>query len=241
MDVTGFLRTLNSDYFAAKIKWGFIDKYFSSIERSKLKNKNFSVICNNCLAGGIYHKLGLPYTSPTVGLFFFSDDYINFLENFQHYIQQPLTFKKTSAHPAANELRENTKPYPIGVLDNKIEVHFLHYKNEKEATEKWNRRVARINLENLFFIFSDGGGAVAGAGGYDFSEEYLARYELLPFEHKIFLSSKPRAGKSVVFLRDYQNEMNVGNSTCNRKYEKYINLIKWLNGENDFLKKKTLF
>ncbi len=236
MDIISFIKTLNRDCLETKLKWGFIDKYFSGYQRSKLKNKNFSVICNNCVAGGIYHKLGLPYTSPTVGLFFFSEDYIRFLEGFQHYVKQPLSFKTSSVHDSANELRKNTRAYPIGTLDD-IEVHFLHYQSEQEATEKWHRRVGRINFDNLFFLYSDGGGGAAGAGGYDFSEEYLERYDRLPFEHKLFFSSKPRVGRSVVFIREYAREGFVGNSICNRKYERYINLIKWLNGENDFLKK----
>jgi uncharacterized protein (DUF1919 family) len=131
---------------------------------------------------------------------------------------------------------KKTHRYPVGVLGDKVEIHFLHYKTAAEANDKWNRRIQRLNLNNLFFIYSDGGAAAAGAGDYDFSEDYLARYEKLPFGHKIFFSSKPRAGNCTIFLRYYKNQTQVGNSTCNRKYEKYINLVKWLNGEK-YLKK----
>ncbi len=240
MDIEGFLRTLTPDFLETKFKWQFIDKYFCGFERSKLKNKNFSIICNNCVGGGIYHKLGMQYTSPTIGLFFFSNDYIKFLESFDYYIKQPLRFKTTSFHRTIKEFQQNTQPYPIGVLDDEIEIHFLHYHNEKEALEKWNRRTRRLNFDNLFFIYSDGGGGVAGAGGYDFLEEFFERYERLPFQYKIFFSSKPRWGKCSVFLPEYLAEMHVGNSACNRKYEKYVDVVKWLNGEKDFVRKKNL-
>jgi uncharacterized protein (DUF1919 family) len=204
------------------------DRLFERYWRAKLKRRDFSIICNNCVAWGIYRKLGLPYSTPTVGLFFYSEDYIKFLENFEHYIRQPLKFKETSKHPEANALRKATS-YPIGVLGDDVEIQFLHYQSEKEAADKWKRRTQRINFDNLFFIYSD--------AEEDFKEEFLLRYEKLPFKHKIFLSSKPQADmNSVVFIRDYQKEKRVGESSRNRKYEKYIDVIRWLNLEKNFSK-----
>jgi len=235
--IKSFLEAIQNGRLQTTIKWRFIDRFFSNIPRSQLKNTTFSIICNNCIGGGIYHKFGVPYASPTVGLFFFSRDYINFLENFHECIKQPLQFKTVSRYKEANELRRNTRLYPIGLLREDIEVHFLHYHSEREALEKWNRRIARLNFENLFFIYSDGGGGVAGAGGSDFIEEYLTRYEELPFHRKIFFSSKPRSGKTVIFLKEFDRELFVPDSTCSRKYEKYLDLVKWLNAEKTFLKK----
>jgi uncharacterized protein (DUF1919 family) len=101
--------------------------------------------------------------------------------------------------------------YPIGVLGDDVEVHFMHYHTEKEALEKWNRRLKRVNLNNLFIVFSDGA---------EFKEEQLERYEKLPFKHKIFFSSKPYSRyKSTVFVKDYANATHVYDSTHNRKYE----------------------
>jgi uncharacterized protein (DUF1919 family) len=203
------------------------NKIFGRYWRSKLRNQDFSIICNNCIAGAIYQKFGLPYSTPTVGLFFFADDYIEFLQNFEVYIQQQLSFVESSRHPEAN-IALRKERYPIGILGDHVEIHFLHYKDENEAAEKWNRRKERINLNNLFFIYSDRD---------NFREIYLDTYEKLHFEHKIFLSSKPR-GKSdlVVFVRDYQEELQVGLSQHNGKYEKYIDIVKWLNGKPDFIK-----
>lgn len=237
MNIKSFLRVINLK-FEIYLKQKFLDKYFYKFALAKLRNRNFSIICNNCLAGGIYHKFGLIYSTPTIGLFFFSEDYIRFLEDFEHYINQPLTFIDKSIYSKANDLRMNHH-YPIGMLGNGVEVHFLHYKDIEEAKSKWTRRIERLNYNNLFFIYSDGGGAVAGAGEHDFKEDYINRFEKLPYERKIFFSSKPRKGKSVVLIKDYINEMHVGDSTLNRKYEKYINITKWLNGEQNFLKNKV--
>jgi uncharacterized protein (DUF1919 family) len=199
----------------AFIKWRIIDPIFSSREYQKIKNKDFSIICNSCLAGGIYHKLGSQYTTPTVGLFFLSEDYIKFLENFEYYIGLSPTFQHDSKHN-----------HPVGILDD-IEIHFLHYKTEQEVEEKWNRRKERINFNNLFFIYSDG-------DEMGFQEEYFERYAKLPFERKLFFSGKPRKSSPdcTVIIRDWFD------ATRSRKYEKYIDIIKWLNKEKDFVKEK---
>jgi uncharacterized protein (DUF1919 family) len=209
--------------------WESKNKIFARYYRSKLRNKDFSIICNNCVAGLIYQKFGLPYLTPTVGLFFYSEDYIKFLENFEYYVLKSLKFTTVSKHPESNVLL-NKKHYPIGLLDDEIEVHFMHYKTPEEALEKWNRRKMRIDLTNLFFIYSDRD---------NFREEFLKTYEKLPFKHKIFLSSKPREQKDfVVFVKDYEKETQVGESEHNCKYLKYIDIVKWLNGEPDYIKRQ---
>ena len=118
------------------------------------------------------------------------------------------------------------KKYPVGLLGDEIEIQFIHSTTEDEVAEKWKRRTERIAFDNLFIIYSDRD---------DFHEEFLQRFEKLPFQHKIFFSSKPRKSKFVVFIRDFEKEAQVGPS-YNREYEKYIDVIKWINGENIFLK-----
>jgi uncharacterized protein (DUF1919 family) len=224
------IKVLNID-FEATLKWRFIDTFFSRIERSKLKNKNFSIIGNNCVTGGIYHKFNLAFSSPTIWSSFYPEEYIKFLENLNWYLKQPLEFTSTTKHLSAQIKREHTrKNYPIGLLGKDVEIHFVHCQTEQEALEKWARRTKRINFNNLFVIFSD--------EGQEFKEELIERFEKLPFEHKVFFSSKPRSKyKSVVFVKEYANSQCVCDSTRNRKYEKYIDLVKWLNCEENFLKK----
>ena len=207
-------------------KWKVGNKLFARYRRMKLKNKNFSIICNNCVAGGIYQKLGLPYNTPTIGLFFPSDDYINFLEKFKYYIKQPLEFKNTSRHNKASEFLK-THFYPVGVLGDKIEIHFLHYENEKMAKDAWNRRKERINFDNLFFIYSD--------REEDFQDEFLDRYSKLSFNHKIFLSLQPRKNNKIVI--SIQSNTDDPKVVARAEYEKYFDIIKWLNGDDDFIKK----
>ncbi|MFA5365509.1 MAG: DUF1919 domain-containing protein [Candidatus Bathyarchaeia archaeon] len=207
-----------------------LDRLTSHFLKRKLKNKNFTIISNNCIGGGIYHKFGLKFTSPTVGLFFFPDEYLLFIENLEYYVKQKMSFIKTSRHQGNNEYRNKTcRFYPIGLIDDKIEVHFMHYKTEQEALKKWNRRCKRINFNNLFFTFTN-----------DFDDkngEYLQRYVNLSYEHKILFTSKHTSTEPeiTVLMQDYKSN-EFGDSARSRIYEKHLDLIKWLNGENNFLK-----
>lgn len=179
----------------------------------------------------MYHKFGLPYTTPTIWTYIFPEEYMRFLENLDWYLKQPLKFTTETKHPMAHKLTETIhRNYPIGVLGQDVEIHFMHYRTEQEALEKWTKRLKRVNFNNLFFIFSD---------GEEFKEELLERYEKLPYKHKIFFSSKPHCNcKYTVYVEDYARATYVYDSTRNRKYEKYLDLVKWLNGEKDFLKTK---
>ena len=229
MGIKVFLKRINRDALESAVKWQFIDKYFSWLERSKLKNKGFSIIGNNCFTGGMYHKFGLKYTTPTIWTYIFPEEYLRFLEKLDWYLSQPLKFTSFSNHAMSQKYTEITRrKYPIGLLGGDVEIHFMHYKTEKEALEKWTRRVNRVNFDNLFVVFSD---------GEEFKEEFLEKFEKLPYGHKIFFSAKPRSNCSfAVFIRECAESPHVYDSTKNRNYEKCFDLVKWLNGEKDFLK-----
>ena len=100
---------------------------------------------------------------------------------------------------------------------------------KKEAAEKWARRCKRINFDNLYFIFSDREG---------FNKDHVERFAKLPYKNKIFFSSRscPDYSDLVVFVKDYSHQDRVGMSCVNRVYEKYFNVVAWLNGEKNYMK-----
>ena len=68
--------------------WGVVERklreytnpWFALARRKKLNRADFTVISNNCWAGSVYRYFGLPYLSPTAGLYFFASDYIKFVQ-----------------------------------------------------------------------------------------------------------------------------------------------------------------
>lgn len=59
----------------------FLRTALNSENKKRLANRNFTILCNNCVGGVILHELGERFNSPTVNLFFGAEDYIKFWKN----------------------------------------------------------------------------------------------------------------------------------------------------------------
>lgn len=150
--------------------------------------------------------LGMKYNTPTLGLYFMYPDYIEFLQHLEYYLTEAkIQFVEHSKYPLGDERRAdwtNKKHwYPIGLLDGKVEVHFLHYHSEEEAATKWYRRAKRVNFDKLL---------VVGMDQNLCKEEDMKNFENLPFQNKIFFSSKPVPGKSIVFMKEFAGKGQAG-------------------------------
>ena len=161
-----------------------LNPLLAPLRRRKLYNTNFTIISNNCWAGHVYRYFGIPYLTPTVGLYFFADDYLKLLQRLRYYMQQDLHFISLSESKHQNELLDHggkSLTCPIGVLDD-IEVIFLHYKTAEEAQHKWYRRRERMNWDNLYVKMSQMNGC---------SEDMMKEFDLLPFDNKfLFVKQK---------------------------------------------------
>lgn len=143
----------------SKKTWRRIDAFFikslRNIRIRRLNNTDFTIICNNCWGGYVYRRYNLPYNTPTVGLYFFPKDYIRFINNLRYYLESEINFIKYEESQYCTELEKNNQTkVPIGKIDD-IEIIFLHYTSEEEARAKWQRRVKRVNYDNLIFKFSE--------------------------------------------------------------------------------------
>lgn len=157
-------------------------KLFANIRLKKINKKDFTIISNNCWGGMIYESYNLPKQSPTVGLYFFADDYIKFLKELKNNLNKELIFIKPQESKWFEEIKDdkNIGTYPIGKIDD-IEIFFLHYKTEKEAYEKWNRRKKRINWNNLIIKFNDQNKC---------SEKNVEDFYSLDYKNKLFFTVK---------------------------------------------------
>ena len=157
-------------------------KAWANVRNKKLKNKDFTIISNNCWGGMIYEVYGLQKTSPFVGLFILADDYINIISNLKEYMSKELVFIdiKDSKHKEYFGDKINSIKYPVGLLGD-AEIYFMHYKSKLEAAEKWQRRVQRINYDNLIVKFNDQNLC---------DEKYLEKFLSLPYQNKLFFTSK---------------------------------------------------
>lgn len=136
------------DFFIQKLYKRYYDS-FSCYRIRSLQNKNFSIISNNCWGGQVYRSYGLPYTSPTIGLFIMPKDYIKFISDLTYYLEKDLKFIYRNQSKYRIYLEEHVDHNcPIGILED-IEIIFLHYTSENDAYNNWNRRKKRVNFENV--------------------------------------------------------------------------------------------
>lgn len=110
--------------------------------RHKLRNDNFTIIANSCIAGVMYNKLGKKFLSPTINLWIHDVEFFRFVRDLDYYLKQPLRFVS------------NNYGYPTAYCGD-VMIHFNHYKDEDEAANKWYERLKRINRDNVFIICSD--------------------------------------------------------------------------------------
>ena len=188
-----------------------IKKVFAPFYRIRLKNYNATIISNNCWGGEIYDKYALPYNSPTIGLYFFSKDYIRFISNLKYYLSLDLQF--ISAEDAVNSvniIKNDGKDAIIGVLDD-VEIIFSHYSTKKECYDKWNRRKTRVNFDNLLIKCNDQNG---------FDEEDYRKFQNLNYDNKILLTANKNwaEGKDVVYVKKYRAAGYVINDAAARGF-----------------------
>lgn len=188
-----------------------------SINSRLLHNKEISIISNNCWGGYMCQYSKIQYNSPFVGLFFFAPDYIILLQHIE-IIYKPFSFINRKDSKYINRL--DCKEYPIGYwAEYDIEIHFLHYKSEAECLEKWNRRLRRLDFDNLIVKFCD----------RDMCSDSLVRtFDKLPYTNKVCFTSKPYPQyKSVVWLEEQACFEQV--QSCWLISDKYYNFVKHAN------------
>ena len=210
------MKVLFDIYWKTIAKYVIRRPYIRKLRRQyKLKNHP-SIIASNCIAGEMYNDLGLKFMSPTINLFFREKDFLKFVLNLRKYTSQKLVF-----------IKNNSGGYPLAQLDD-IQVHFLHYKTEAEASEKWYERCERIDYENIYIIMSD----------QDLSDEEFHLFQDISIAQRkiIFTTNPDRANKKDVFLikvyepYSYVSKYAVNRLNGFRDFERFWDFVGWLNG-----------
>ena len=189
--------------------------------KSKVKNPHFTIVSDNDWGKKVYDDLGLEYGSPFIGMYIFAPDYLELVSNFEHYMKSPLKFTLHSKYDGIKGV------YPIGLLDQKVEIHFYSYKYKQTALQDWNERVKRINWDQLFFKFSD---------QYQCRAECIEAFNQLPLKNKVCFTAMPLGHLDhVVCFTDQHIQTKIENELAN--YQNYFDVVTWLN-TGEVVKKK---
>ena len=197
-----------------------LNTLFSKRRRAGLAGDGFTIISNNCWAGHVYRYFGLPYNTPTIGLYIWPECYLQLLSDLKTYMGLPLTFIgwEESMHPDILQRRGETDK-PIGRLGD-VEIVFLHYESEEEVLGKWTRRVQRIDWNHILVKCSQ-------QNGMTWSQ--VEQFDRLPYDDKIiFVPISTDTIKSAVWYKNSAGKDEVEDDILS--FRKYVDLTSWING-----------
>lgn len=190
----------NLGYLKYKLFIKINEKYLSKVRNKRLKTKDFTIISNNCWGAWVYRNYNLPYLSPTIGLFIMPKDYLRFINNLEYYLKKCklkfIDFKSSKYYDYFNS-QDKLINYPIGLLDD-IEIFFVHYKSREEAKEKWERRVKRVNWNNLIIKFNDQNGCG--------EKEIIEFNKINKYKKMLCFTSKKIKGKYNIYMWEFKKD-----------------------------------
>jgi uncharacterized protein (DUF1919 family) len=190
--------------------------------RSGLEEREFTVLSNDCWGQALYEGYGLPCQTPLAGSGMYADCFLRFLGDIDGYLRSPLRFVAESRYAAVRRLRSQRGAqngrWPIALLGDDVEVHFLHYRTEDESRRAWNAGFARLNLKRIAVKFSaDKDGA---------TQEHIHRFAALPFERKLVISRQSLPDIAcAIQTPDYV----INGAVMFRRSAKYFDCTRWLN------------
>ena len=178
------------DYYRKILRNHISKKY-----KKNIKNKDCSIISMNCIGGVVSHELGLRFNSPTVNLWFEPRDYIKFLSNLEFYL--------FGCEIEIDEQYTKEYSYPVGKLDD-IHIYFTHYESFEQAKQKWNQRLKRLNLDNIYIIMVQKDGC---------TKQDILSFDKLKYKHKVIFTATeyPWCNSGYHIPKSEENEDNVRN------------------------------
>ena len=202
----------------------YLRQVINKKNQKKLHNHDFTLICNNCNGGFLYHDLSLKFCSPFINLWLTPKDFIKYLQDVNFYSTQELIFVK-----------EEGIDYPVAYLGD-IKIYFMHYKTEKEAKAKWEERSSRMNFDNAYILFIE--------NEYT-TEQDLIDFDQLPFENKVvFVHQNHPEIKCAFKMTGHENDDSFGgyyrylNNHTGKKYYDEFDYVSWFNHDLKILSKE---
>ena len=190
------------------------------------KNKDFTLIAQNCIGGVIYSDLNMEFRSPTINMFIEDENFVKLCENVAHYMRvEPEPITDRFVDPVDESI-----VYPKIKVDD-IELCCLHYKDCEDAIRAWNRRRARVNLNNVYVI--------ANTWNLHDRVDLIERLTRLEYKTIIFSEKKYDYPQCLQLPGDFWKldsryiiRPNITDMIPNSNYkyfEKFFNFVKWLN------------
>lgn len=157
------------------------------IRYNLIKNKEISIITNNCLGGKLAHDFGLALNSPVINMQMSPRDFIRFCDRMDDYLRYPLEEVKEidqKCRKIFESLGGEEINFPVARIGD-VYLYLQHYKTFEEAYYAWERRKPRIQKECFYILTVK----------VDGQSENIRDFDKLQLQNKLILTiDKPYQG-----------------------------------------------
>lgn len=154
----------------------------------RLKDKDISIITNNCLGGKLAHDFGLMLNSPVVNMQMIPEDFAHFCGNLDFYLKKQLEEVKEINEDCKEKFRSvggGEIDFPVARLGN-IYLYLQHYHTFEEAHRAWERRKERMKAKKFYILTVK----------IDQQSADIKKFDELPLDNKLILTiDKPYQGQ----------------------------------------------
>ena len=187
--------------------------YFDFGKYVRIIENPVTILSDDCWGGIIYKKIRLPGISPTINTLFSKDDFLRLIQDPMYYFEQELI-------KYADGDKSIGRP-PMGIIgsgEKAVIVKFPHERLFEEAKINWDRRMLRVNKNNLLVKFGISLRDLENGLQRSDIEQYSNEVAKLPYKKIFFapfsdmknvfcsprfLLGRPSGGKMGAFECDY--------------------------------------
>lgn len=210
--------------------------YFQLDDYLELKKSKVTILSNYCLGGILYKKLGLEQLSPTINAFCTTENYYEFVENYEKYLSCDMEILEEDKMQDALKIGEMFASAPRGMIHNQVEWVFNHDVYIEKAVDRWNEKRKKVNMENIVVLKTI------------FSDEDAYRFENLNVEKKLGFYYKDLGLKHVLYCPEWKDQevrdiyasyfvgFVIDRATDTLKYYKNVDWIRFLLGKEDYIR-----
>lgn len=208
----------------------FLRPFFDFNLYSNLISNPVTILSDDCWGGFVYNYLGLEFSSPLINTYWNRGEYSKFIQNPIFYLQTELKMVREG------NLRLGIVPIArLGTETDYVQIDLVHNRSFEEAKYQWNRRIKRINFNNLFIKmgFSD---------IEEDKEKYLRAFERCRFRKVLFYNGDESIKGNVIKTNRFiwkPNEMGYVKSFNYNDFMLYeypyvIDIFKLLSGKTNY-------
>ena len=137
-----------------------------------------TILSDDCWGGAVYNRLKLPFSSPLINILWDKDEYSKFIQDPMFYLGTELKLF------SEGNLKAGIAPIgQLGEEGRTVRLRLVHNTSFAEAKEQWDRRVKRVNAENVFVKM--------GFGCYEENcEKWLHIFSGVPYKKILFYSGE---------------------------------------------------